>query len=429
MTEGKVMNRWLVVMGAIMVQMCLGAIYAWSVFTGALQDAGWTAAQTQVVFSVALVSYALSMVGAGFKLNTVGPRNMAILGGLILGIGYVIAGLFGGTSFWMLLIFIGIVGGTGIGVGYVVPIAVGMRWFPDKKGLITGLAVAGFGLGAMLWVKLAGSMGNLIANFGLGTTFVILGITFAVFVTIGGMFMVFPPEGWLPAGYTPETSTTGGTSSVAAEFGAGEMVKTPQFWMIFFTFAFLASAGLMSIGLMQLYPMEALMANGMDRASAMAVAGTAMAVFFSIANAAGRVVWGIISDVLGRKNSMVILAFSQGAVVMAFTSMAGTPALLYLGATLIGFNFGGGLALFPTLTADTFGSQSVGRNYPLIFLAYGAGALLGPNLGGILGGMGKFGMAFTICGILCIMGGVLTMMLRAPEKKTDEAMDAEMEAA
>ncbi|MCW7753275.1 OFA family MFS transporter [Desulfobotulus sp. H1] len=429
MMEEKVMNRWLVVMGAVMVQMCLGAIYAWSVFTGALQEAGWTAAQTQVVFSVALVSYALSMVGAGFKLNVVGPRKMAILGGLILGTGYIIAGLFGGTNFWMLLIFIGIVGGTGIGVGYVVPIAVGMRWFPDKKGLITGLAVAGFGLGAMLWVKLAGTTGNLIANFGLPTTFVILGVLFAVFVTIGGLFMVFPPEGWLPEGYVPETGEAGSTQVAGVEYGAGEMVKTPQFWMIFFTFAFLASAGLMSIGLMQLYPMEALMNNGMDRASAVAVAGTAMAVFFSIANALGRVAWGSISDILGRKNSLIILAFTQGLGVMAFTYMAGTPMLLYIGAALIGFNFGGTLSLFPTLTADTFGSQNVGRNYPLVFLAYGAGALLGPNLGGVMGGMGNFALAFTICGVLCIMGGVLTVLLRPPRRCENVENCAEMEAA
>lgn len=422
MSEQKVMNRWLVVIGAVLVQMCLGAIYAWSVFTPALGEAGWTASQTQQVFSAGLLFYALSMVWAGGKLEAYGPRKLAILGGAILGCGYIIAGLFAGTNFWMLLFFIGVVGGTGIGVGYVVPIAVGMRWFPDKKGLITGLAVAGFGLGAMFWVKLAGSMGHFIENFGLSTTFVIFGVAFAVLVTIGGMFMVFPPEGWLPEGYSPESSESG--ASATREFTSSEMLRTPQFWMIFFTFVFLAGAGLMCIGLMKLYPMQALMAGGLTQAKASAVAGTAMAVYFSIANAAGRVMWGTISDKLGRKLSLTLLAASQGVIVFCFTFMAGTPSLLYLGAALIGFNFGGGLSLFPTLTADTFGAENVGKNYPFVFLAYGAGGLLGPNLGGKLGNMGNFPLAFSICGVCCIIGAVLVILLRPP-KAAEAPVNAE----
>ncbi len=421
MKSEKVINRWLVVVGAVMIQMCLGAIYAWSVFTGPLQEAGWTAVSTQVIFSVALVSYALSMVVAGFMLDKVGPRKMAIGGGLILGLGYVIAGILGGTSFWVLAIFVGVMGGIGIGMGYVVPIAVGVRWFPDKKGLITGLAVAGFGLGAMLWVKLAGDLGHLIQNYGISETFAILGCLFMVVSTVGGMFMIYPPEGWKPEGYDPESAEGDKASSDGVEFTAGEMLKTPQFWMMFLTFTFLASAGLMSIGLMKLFPVEALVSNGMDKAEAGVVAGTAMAVFFSIANALGRVAWGTISDVLGRKKSLMILAFCQGIVVLSFTNMAGTPNLLYLGAALIGFNFGGGLSLFPTMTADNFGTKSVGRNYPLIFLAYGVGALLGPLMGGIMGDIGKFTQAFSICGVLCLMGGCLTLMLR-PTRKTAEVL-------
>ena len=415
MTDEKVMNRWLVVFGAVLVQMCLGAIYAWSVFTPALGEAGWTASQTQMVFSAGLVCYALFMVWGGLQLDTLGPRKLAILGGSILGAGYIVAGLFGGTSFWMLFVFIGIVGGAGIGIGYVVPIAVGMRWFPDKKGLITGLAVAGFGLGAMFWVKLAGSVGNFIENFGLSNTFLIFGVTFAVLVAVGGSFMVFPPEGWLPEGYAPEAGAEGGSEG-GCEFSSKEMIATPQYWMIFSTFIFLAGSGLMCIGLMKLYPIEALTDSGYSVLEASSIAGTAMAVFFSIANALGRVLWGIISDKIGRKASLMILAVTQGGIVFAFTFMAGTPNLLFLGAALIGFNFGGGLSLFPTLTADTFGAQNVGRNYPFVFLAYGVGGILGPNLGGKLGEMGNFPLAFSICGALCIVGAVLVFLVNPPSK-------------
>ncbi len=142
----------------------------------------------------------------------VGPRKLAISGGIVLGLGYILAGIFGAENFTTTFIFIGIVGGSGIGLGYVVPIAVGMRWFPDKKGLITGLAVAGFGFGATLWMALADKLGplgggQLIHNIGISKTFIIYGIAYMVIVVIGGTWMVFPPEGWKPAGWNPPVST------------------------------------------------------------------------------------------------------------------------------------------------------------------------------------------------------------------------------
>ena len=415
-TNSKVMNRWLVVVGAIIIQLCLGAIYAWSVFTPQLKEAGWTAAQTQAVFAAGLAFFAIVMVIAGRLMPKIGPRVLAMAGGVVLGIGYLLAGLFGGTNFWAIFIFIGVIGGSGIGLAYVVPIAVGMRWFPDKKGLITGLAVAGFGFGAMLWVKLAGTWGNLIFDLGLNTTFTIYGIVFFISVVIGGIWMVFPPEGWKPEGWTPPEPAQGSAASGTTDFTSGEMLKTPQFYMILITFAFGASAGLMSIGLMKLFPIHALTAAGIANASA--VAGTAMAVFFSLANGIGRIAWGAMSDKLGRKTSIVIMMGTQGIIVIVFQWMAGTPALLYLGAALIGFNFGGNFALFPTMTADTFGTKYVGQNYGWVFLAYGIGGIFGPILGGRLGDMGNFPLAFTICGVLCLSAAILIYFVKPPQIKT-----------
>ena len=169
-------NRSLVVIGALLIQLSLGAIYAWSVFTPSLVEAGWTKTETQVVFSVSLAVFAIVMVVAGRMLPKLGPLKLAISGGVLLGLGYILAGILDPFNFWVLLICIGIIGGAGIGLAYVVPIAVGMRWFPDKKGMITGLSVAGFGFGAMLWVKLAGAWGNLIEVWGLGPTFIVYGV-------------------------------------------------------------------------------------------------------------------------------------------------------------------------------------------------------------------------------------------------------------
>ncbi len=416
MTEKKVMNRNLVVVGAILIQLALGAIYAWSVFTPGLKESGWTSTETQWVFALGLAFFAISMVFAGRKLNSWGPKKLAIIGGIILGLGYTFAGLFGGTSFWALAILIGVVGGIGIGIAYVVPIAVGMRWFPDKKGMITGLAVAGFGFGAMGWVKLAGSWGNLLETIGLSSTFIVYGIAFAVMVIIGGMWMIFPPEGWLPKGYTPPQATATSKPAGTSDFDSNSMLKTIQFYLIFFTFVFSAGAGLMSIGLMKLYPMQALMDAGMNEMQASAVSGTAMAVFFSLANGLGRILWGTLSDKLGRKTSIIIMTATQGLLLIAFTFMAGSELLLYVGATLIGFNFGGNFALFPTITADTFGAKNVGQNYPFVFLAYGVGGIAGPILGGLLGDLGNFPLAFTISGIAVLAGTVLTIMVK-PAKR------------
>ncbi len=424
MLNDKVMNRSLVVVGALLIQLALGAIYAWSVFTPSLTEAGWSKAETQAVFAAGLAFFAVVMVVAGRMMPTVGPRNLAIAGGVVLGVGYFLAGLIAPFNFWTLLICVGVIGGSGIGLAYVVPIAVGMRWFPDKKGMITGLAVAGFGFGAMLWVKLAGSWGNLIAGMGLGTTFIIYGVVFLLMVVIGGIWMVFPPEGWKPAGWKPPEVAAGAAPAAGTvNFQSGEMLRTPQFYMIFVTFLFSASAGLMSIGLMKLFPLQALEANGLDTVAASATAGTAMAVFFSLANGLGRIGWGMISDRIGRKTSIIIMTAVQGVMMLLFPVMAGTPALLYLAATLIGFNFGGNFALFPTVTADTFGNKYIGQNYGWVFLAYGVGGIFGPILGGRLGDMGNFALAFTIVGVLCLVAAGVTSALK-PAVRSEEAVPA-----
>ncbi|MFA5795431.1 MAG: OFA family MFS transporter [Candidatus Brocadiia bacterium] len=417
MPEEKVMNRYLVVVGAVLIQLALGAIYAWSVFTSPLKEAGWSNSDTQYVFSAGLAFFAVVMVLAGRLMPKIGPRKLAISGGIVLGLGYLFGGLVGGISKPLVILFIGVIGGSGIGLAYVVPIAVCMRWFPDKKGLITGIAVAGFGFGAMLWVKLASEWGGLIATYGLSNTFAIYGVIFFVMVIIGGIWMVFPPAGWKPAGWEPPAPQAGKACG-AVDFSCSEMLKTGQFFMIFIIFVFSAGAGLMTIGLMKLFPTKALMAqSGMSEAAAKAVAGTAMAVFYSLANGLGRIVWGIISDKIGRKLSIIIMTTTQGIFMILFQWFAGTTGLLYLGATMIGFNFGGNFSLFPTICADTFGAKYIGQNYGWVFLAYGIGGIFGPILGGKLGDLGNFPLAFTICGVLCLAAAGISAMLKPPIKK------------
>jgi MFS transporter, OFA family, oxalate/formate antiporter len=423
MSNSKIMNRNLVVVGAIMIQLALGAIYAWSVYTGKLTESGWTKTQAMMVFSAGLAMFAIVMVVAGRFLQhpKVGPKRLAMASGIVLGAGYLLAGLFGAENFLTTFIFVGIVGGAGIGLGYVVPIAVGIKWFPDRKGLITGLAVAGFGFGATLWMTLADKLGplgggELLKSLGLSGTFIAFGIAYFVLVEIGSIWMTFPVDGYKPEGWTPPQATSSKPLVGSVTLTSWEMLRTPQFYLILLTFAFVASAGLMSIGLMRLWPKQALVANNMSPAEASAAATLAMAVFFALCNGLGRILWGMISDKIGRKLSLILMAATQGVFVFLFQYMAGHEYTLYLFAMLIGFNFGGNFALFPTITADTFGTKYVGMNYGWVFLAYAIGGIFGPIMGGKLGDMGNFPLAFTICGILCLVA-VLTISLVKPVTK------------
>ena len=409
-------NRWKVALGAIAIQMCLGAIYAWSVFTTPLQDEGWSKVETQIVFATGLATFAIVMVYAGSKLQSWGPQRLALAGGLTLGTGYAVAAIGGGDTFLAVLLGIGLIGGAGIGLAYVVPIAVGMRWFPDHKGMISGVAVAGFGFGAMGWIKVAGAWGNLIDRIGLDGTFVVYGLAFAVIVALGSTTMKRPPSGWLPAGFTPpEQSGEGGE-----DFTPRQMLRTPQFHLISLTFMVSAGAGLMAIGVMKLYGVEALTGGGVTESEADAIAGTAMAVFFSLANGIGRLAWGTLSDKLGRKRAVVVMTASQGVFLLLFTTMAQSEWSLYLAATLTGFNFGGNFALFPALTADEFGNRAVADNYPWVFLSYGAGGIIFPILGGALGDAGNFPLAFSIAGAMCLVGAVAASIVFPPHR--DEAV-------
>lgn len=413
-------NRGFVILGAILIQLALGNLYAWSVFTNDLVEAGWSKADTQIVFSVGVAVFAVVMVIAGRLMPKLGPQKLTIISAFLLGLGYVVGGLLGAENYLTTLIFVGVVGGAGIGFGYVVPIAVGMSWFPDKKGLITGLAVAGFGFGATLWMTLAGRLGalgggQLIKNIGMSSTFIVLGIIFFVIILIGSIWMKFAPADWKPAGWNPEAGGKKKTSAGAVNYTSSQMLKTFQFYMIILTYAFGAGAGLMSIGLMKLWPMEAMEANGIPKDVASAAATLAMAIFFALFNGLGRILWGMVSDKIGRKTSIAIMMATQGAFVILFQWMAGNQITLYIFAVLIGFNYGGLFSLFPTITADIFGNKHFGQNYGWVFLAYAIGGIIFPILGGKLGDMGNFPLAFTICGILCFVA-VFTNYLVKPLK-------------
>jgi OFA family oxalate/formate antiporter-like MFS transporter len=434
MSDQKVLNRWLVVVGAILIQLCLGAIYAWSVFTKQLTlpladgGYGFSAKQAAWVFSAGLATFAIFTIIGGRLQKKHSPRPIAAVGGIVLGLGYVLAGLLG-KNFAAQLFLIGVVGGAGIGLAYVVPIAVGVKWFPDKKGMIAGLAVAGFGFGATLWVKLAGSwfggLLNTTSLFGLPgvqSVFFIYGIVFAVLVLIGSAVMVNPPEGWKPKGWDPPADP-GTHATGAVNLTSNEMLKTPQYFMLWLMFIGSAMAGLMVIYCIRLFGIDALQASGVasDYKVAGVMAGTAMA-WYAILNGLGRIVWGTVSDRIGRKWALILMCTLQGVIMLLFFMMGRSEIGLIIGACIIGFNFGGNFALFPAATADYFGNKNVGTNYGWVFTAYGVAGIAGPQVAGYFKDAAKGGdvdawwTPFVIAAIACFAAAVIGFMLK-PVKK------------
>jgi OFA family oxalate/formate antiporter-like MFS transporter len=430
-------NRWFVVVGAVLIQLALGAIYAWSVFTARLTDpAGayaFTASETAWVFSTGLATFAIVMVLAGRWLPRIGPRALAVAGGLLLGAGYVLGGLFG-DSFWVQLLSIGMIGGAGIGLGYVVPIAVGVKWFPDRKGLITGLAVAGFGFGATIWVKLAGSwfggLLNTASVFGLPgvqSVFLIYGVAFTVLVLAGSTVMVNPPAGYTPPGWTP-SDTRGGAHHGTVDFEARAMLRTPRFYMLWTVFMFSALAGLMVIYCIKLFGIDALQHRGIAEAGA--ITGTAMA-WYAIFNGVGRIAWGTISDRIGRETAITLMVALQGVIMLMTYHVFITVGMVngfIVAAALIGFNFGGNFALFPAVTADFFGNKNVGTNYGWVFTAYGIAGIAGPLLAGYFKDAAQgtsqpivWMTPFLIAGVACLLGAAIMTLAPRPERSPRSA--------
>jgi OFA family oxalate/formate antiporter-like MFS transporter len=396
MENKKNFNRWWIVLGAIIIQLCLGAIYAWSVFRKPLESAlNITPTQASLPFSFVLIFFALATIIGGRLYDKLGPR-IAIAGGILLGVGMILASF--SRSLSGLVVFYGILSGIGIGIAYVCPISTGVKWFPDKRGLITGLSVAGFGAGALIIGPVARV---LIDRLGVFDTLRILGLIFAVLVFIGALILRNPPAGYHPPGWQPKVVS----SSAKIEYTASEMLRTGRFYLIWIMYFIGCATGLMVIG--QTSPIGQELASYSKETAALGV--SLLAVF----NALGRIFWGRISDSLGRMRTLLLMYLICGAAILSYNLISILPLWFWFGISLVGLCFGGYLALFPAVTADFFGTKNVGINYGLVFTAYGVGGLLSnifaPRIKELTGG---YTWAFIITGILCFISAVLTLSIK-----------------
>uniref|UniRef100_A0A7V3PU05 MFS transporter n=1 Tax=candidate division WOR-3 bacterium TaxID=2052148 RepID=A0A7V3PU05_UNCW3 len=403
MTENKVFNRWLIVIGALLIQLCLGAIYAWSVFRKPLETAlNITSTQASLPFSFVLIFFALATVVGGRLQDRFGPRIISMVGGILLALGMILASL--AHNIGMLIIAYGIISGIGIGFTYVCPISAGVKWFPDKRGLITGLAVAGFGAGALIVGPLARAMIDSIGPF---PTFRYLGIAYLVLILIGALILRNPPAGYKPANWNPPQAT-GGIQHT--DFSAGQMLSTGQFWLIWLTYFAGCAAGLMIIG--QTSPIAQELAGFNKQTAALGV--SVLAIF----NALGRIFWGRISDSLGRTRALFLMFLINAVAILGYFLIPSLPFFFWIGIALVGSSFGGYLAIYPAVTADFYGTKNSGINYGLVFTAYGVGGLLSnifaPRIKEITG---NYNAAFMITAILCLIAGIIIITVKSPAAK------------
>lgn len=401
------------------MQVLLGLLYSWSVFRGPLtQLHGWTKAETIAPYRYSMLAFAAGMIVAGFWQDRKGPRIVATVGGLLIGTGCLLAAWLGDTVNGLVLSY-GLVTGLGVGFAYVTPIAMCVKWFPDKRGMIVGLAVMGFGIGPLVFGPLLEALIGRDATqlaVTIPRTFLILAAIFFVGVIGAAQLYRVPPPGWRPEGWTPPPGRM-----AAVEINPSGMLRTWQFYVLWLVYFLGTSVGLTAIG--EATPQLRELAV----ATTVISAGVALGIM-AIFNGAGRLAWGSFSDRFGRKPATLAMAVVSVVACMGFLRSATGFWMLLAGLCFAAFAYGGYLALMPSFTADYYGPKNVGANYGLLFSAWGVCGFLVP--GYFAGIMDKARVAgdlasgyqqvYTTLAVLAILGAAMTALLRPPARGSHE---------
>ncbi len=402
-------GRWGFILLGLLMNLCLGAVYAFSVFRGPLESpveaGGWglTATQSGLPFMVFLAMFALFMALAGGLVGQWGPKKTGLLGGSLVGAGWILAG-FAPNITWLTL-FYGVIGGAGVGIIYGCPIAVAAKWFPEKKGLAVGLTVMGFGLSALIMAPLMRMMIDM-PSVGLMRTFTVLGVVFAVVLLLLSLPMRFPADGWKPLGWSGQAVR--GTSG--ADLSRRQMVRTSSFYALWGTYTIGCLAGLMAIGISAPVGQQVAQLTPLMAAISVSV--------FAIFNGVGRPIFGWLTDRITPRNAAAlsfVLILAASALLYLWGS--GRPLVYLVSFSILWMNLGGWLAIAPTATATLFGTLHYGTNYGLIFTSYGIGALLGNTLAGMIHDvLGGYLPVFLPVMALAAAGLVISLLWLKPVK-------------
>ena len=359
-------NRWGLAAAGFLMQMALGAVYAWSVFrTPLVKQFHWSISDVTLTFTICIFVLGVSAFFGGLWLNKKGPRVVALTGGFLYGLGVFLAS-FSADKLWWLYLSYGVIGGIGLGFGYIVPVSVLVKWFPDKRGLITGIAVGGFGAGALVTAPVAT---RLIQSVGVLQTFAYLGIAYILVTMATGLFMKNPPDGWKPEGWSP--SAIQSKQRAAKDYTLGGALKTWQWWALWLLLFLNTSAGI------SLISQESPMFQEIAKVSAIVAAG--MVGVVSIGNAVGRIFWAWTSDVITRRWTFVVMFLVQVGLFWMLPGIASVTILTTVSFIIL-MCYGGGFGTMPAFAADYFGSKNVGPIYGLMLTAWGSASAFGPLL-------------------------------------------------
>ncbi|MBZ5552331.1 MAG: OFA family MFS transporter [Acidobacteriia bacterium] len=396
------LNRWWHVVGGMSMNLALGSLYAWSVFVAPLEkEFGWKRADTSSVFTWAVVVFALTFILAGRLQDKFGPLWVSITGGLLVSVGFFLSSYT--SSLTYLIICFGVIGGLGNGFGYATPIPVMAKWFPDKRGLAVGLAVAGYGGGSAIFGPLAGNY--LIPAYGWRTTFEILGGIFLVMTMFGAFLLRNPPVGYKPHGWSPAPASK--SAATTYEFTPGETVRTSSFYFMWIAYALGTSAGLMVIS--QLVPFAK--SEGIP-STALATMGLVVG---ALGNASGRILSGWMSDALGRLN-VLRLMIGISMIAMPILYLTGSNvAALYVMVFIVYWCYGTQLSVNGSATSDFWGTKNAGLNYGLLFTAWGAAGIIGPRIGARLFDRFKnYQAAFYTAAALALIALICELLAKRP---------------
>ncbi len=414
------------------INLALGILYTWSIFKVAIKQSiesggagafNWSLASINDPYAVCCLVFACAMIIAGKCQDTLGPRVTAFIGGLLVGLGFIV--ISHSTAYMTWIIGFGLLVGTGIAFGYSSATPAALKWYPPTMtGKIAGIVVAGFGLASVYIAPLAT---YLLSAYGMQTAMLFFGIAFLIVMSILSMFLVNPPAGYVPEGFVERRSDTSENTVSRAmfpekNFSASQMIKTPQFWTLWVLYFVSAGAGLMVIGSVA----------GMAKSSLGESAFIAVAIM-AVGNAGGRIVAGILSDRIGRTKTLAGMFFFQAILMFAAIPIIGagssSAVLLVLLATFIGFNYGANLTLFPSFTKDYWGMKNFGVNYGVIFTAWGAGGfVMSKTSQALAASTGSFAASFFIAGILLCVGIYFTFHLGKQPEIEEKAMVEQLAA-
>jgi OFA family oxalate/formate antiporter-like MFS transporter len=397
-------NRWIIAIAGVFLQVALGAVYAWSVFRVPLsKQFGWSISEVTLTFTISIFVLGFAAFFGGLWLNRKGPRVVALTGGALYGVGVFLAS-FSHSLSWLYLSY-GVIGGIGLGLGYIVPVAVLVKWFPDRRGLITGIAVGGFGAGALITAPVAT---RLIQSVGVLNTFAYLGVAYFIVTIIAGAFMQNPPEGWKPEGWSPNALQA--SQRAGHDFALGEALKTWQWYALWLLLFLNTCAGISVIS------QEAPIFQELTKVTAVVAGG--MVGIASLGNAVGRVFWAWVSDLITRRATFAVMFVLQ-VLLFWFLPSITTVAVMTIITFVILMCYGGGFGTMPAFAADYFGPKNVGPIYGLMLTAWSFASAVGPLLiARMRETAGSYRGALHIIAVLMAISIAVPILVRPPRARS-----------